>query len=85
MSKNMIGTERPRRQYGACEWHAGYLWLQTHTQNMYYLLLSTSTIVNQALLNVTLPVLFSSMLFFPFILLCTVTCMTIRNVSVSFL
>ena len=32
--KNRIGH---RRQYGACALHAGYLRLQTHTRNMYYL------------------------------------------------
>jgi hypothetical protein len=44
---------------------------------------STSTIVKQARLNVTLPVLFSLMLFFPFTVLCTVTCMVKKVVSVT--
>jgi hypothetical protein len=44
---------------------------------------STSTIVKQARLNVTLPVLFSSMLLLPFIVLCTCTRMIKKAVSVT--
>jgi len=39
--KNMVQPNRPQItiQHGACALNAGYLRLQTHTQNMYYLLL----------------------------------------------
>jgi len=36
MWKNFLEPERPQMkgQYGACALHAGYLSLQTHTENM---------------------------------------------------
>jgi len=39
-------------QYGASALHAGYLRLQTHTQYMYYLLISTATMVALRCLNI---------------------------------
>ena len=43
-----------RWPYGACTLHAGYLRLQTHTQNMQYLLVSTLTMVVRMRPSVTL-------------------------------
>jgi len=39
MWKNMVQPDRPqmKMQYGTCALHAGYLRLQTHTQNIYHL------------------------------------------------
>jgi hypothetical protein len=42
-----------RRQYGACALHAGYLRLQTHTRNMYYLLPAHGNKVARTRLNAT--------------------------------
>jgi hypothetical protein len=51
-----------RWQYGTCTLHAGYLRLQTHTQNRWYLLLFCSksgcTNMSQCCVVCTLPVLF---------------------------
>ena len=34
MWENIVHSDRPQLQYGACALHAGYLRLQTYTQNM---------------------------------------------------
>jgi hypothetical protein len=34
MWENTVQPDRPQLHYGACSLHAGYLRLQTHTQNM---------------------------------------------------
>ena len=39
MWKSVVELERPRWQYGACALNIGYLSLQTHSQNIWYLLL----------------------------------------------
>jgi hypothetical protein len=41
-------------QYGACALHAGYVRLQTHTQNMQYILLSTANMAKRTYLDAAL-------------------------------
>ena len=40
MWKNFVHPDRQQRKYGACVLRAGYLRLQTHTQNMYVILIA---------------------------------------------
>jgi hypothetical protein len=40
MWKNILHPGRPQRQYGARALPVGYLRLQTHTQNMYVILIA---------------------------------------------
>ena len=66
--KNTVEPGRPQMTYGAHTLHAGYLCLQTHIQNMQYLLLfhcnSGCTNVPQYYILHTLPVLFNICLCF---------------------
>ena len=56
MWKSVVEPDRPQMaiKYSACALHAGYLKLQTHTQNMQYLLLFHDNNGYETCLNVTL-------------------------------
>ena len=52
---NMLRPDRPQAtlQHGACALHAGYIRLQTHTQNMLYLLFFKAKMHTRAHLKIT--------------------------------
>ena len=51
--KYTVESGRPQMTYGACALYAGYQRLQTRTQNIQYLLLSTAKMFTRTRINVT--------------------------------